>query len=122
MDAVQIEHKFGDIWGATGRGHEADADTVRIGEPKSLAKALEKACKVLTKRLEGLPSDDPMHLWIEDAITTAKARAEVLKTEELQDSKEAMKTGKFLNHAFPLWEAYAVSLHLIHMYLKSKGL
>jgi len=93
--------------GATGRGHEADADTVRIGEPKSLAKALEKACKVLTKRLEGLPSDDPMHLWIEDAITTAKARAEVLKTEELQDSKEAMKTGKFLNHAFPLWEAYA---------------
>jgi hypothetical protein len=28
MDAVQIEYKFGDIWGAKGRGHEADADTV----------------------------------------------------------------------------------------------
>jgi hypothetical protein len=45
-----------------------------------------------------------------------------LKTEKLQDMKGAAKTGKFLNHAFPLWEAYADSLHLIHMYLKSKRL
>jgi len=122
MDAVQIEHKFGDIWGAKGRGHEADADAVRNGEPKYLAKALEKACKVLTKRVEGLPSDDPLHLWIADAIGTAKARADALKTEKLQDMTGAAKTGKFLNHAFPLWEAYADSLHLIHMYLKSKRL
>jgi len=69
-----------------------------------------------------LPSDDPLHLWIEDAIGTAKARADALKTEKLQDMKGAAKTGKFLNHAFPLWEAYADSLHLIHMYLKSKRL
>ena len=122
VDAVHIEHKFGDIWGAKGRGHEADADAVRNGEPKYLAKALEKACKVLTKRFADLPSDDPLHLWIEDAIETAKARAEVLKTEKLQDAKEAAKIGKFLNHTLPLWEAYADSLHLIHMYLKSKGL
>ena len=122
MDAVQIEHKFGDIWGARSRGHEADADAVRAGEPKYLAKAIEKACKVLSKRLAGLPENDPLHPWIEDAIETAKARAEALKTEKLQDMKEAMKAGKFLNHALPLWEAYADSLHLIHMYLKSKGL
>ena len=122
MDAVGIEHRFGDIWGAKGRGHEADADSVRAGKPEYLAKAMEKACKVLSKRLEGLPENDPLHLWIEDVIETAKARAEVLKTEKLQDMKEAMKAGKFQNHAFPLWEAYAGSLHLIHMYLKSKGL
>lgn len=122
MDAVQIEHKFGDIWGATVRGHEADADTVRVGEPKYLAKAMGKACSVLSKRLEGLPENDPLRPWIEDAIETAMARAGALKTEKLQDMKEARKAGRFLNHAFPLWEAYADSLHLIHMYLKSKGL
>lgn len=122
MDAVQIEHKFGDIWGAKGRGHEADADTVRNGEPKYLAKALAKACKSLSKRAERLPSDDPLYPWIEDAIETAVARAEALKGEKLQDIKDAARSGKFLNHSFPLWEAYADSLHLIHMYLKSKGL
>jgi hypothetical protein len=121
MDAVQIEHKFGDIWGAKVRGHEADADAVRNGEPKYLAKALERACEVLTKRVAGLPSGDPLHLWIENTIETAKARADVLKTQKLQDDKETAKSGKVLNHAFPLWEAYADSLHLIHIYLKSKG-
>jgi hypothetical protein len=122
MDAVQIEHKFGDIWGAKGRGHEADADVVRNGAPKYLAKALEKACKVLSARLEGLPESDPLHLWIEDAIETAKKRAEALKTEKLQDIQEASKAGRFLNHALPLWESYANSLHIIHVYLKTKGL
>jgi hypothetical protein len=123
MDAVQIEHKFGYIWGARGRGHEADADAVRSGEPKYLAKALTKACKVLSKRFEGLPENDPLHPWIEDVLETANERAEQLKTEKLQDAKEAMKNGgKILNHAFPLWEAYADSLHLVHVYLKSKGL
>ena len=124
MDAVQIEHKFGDIWGAKGRGHEADADAVRNGEPKYLAKALEKACKVLTKRVEGLPSDDPLHLWIEDAIGTAKARAEALKTEKLMTHEQMVKLNitKVLNHTAPLWEAYADSLHTIHVYLESKGL
>jgi hypothetical protein len=39
MDAVQIEHKFADIWGSKGSGHEADADNVRSGEPKYLAEA-----------------------------------------------------------------------------------
>jgi hypothetical protein len=121
LDAVGIEHRFGDIWGAKRRGHEADADAVRNGDPKYLAKALSRACKVLSKRLEKLPEADPLHLWIEDVIETANARAELLKTEKLQDSSEARKTGKFLNHAFPLWEAYAGSLHLVHVYLKSKG-
>lgn len=117
-----VSVSFGDIWGAKGRGHEADADAVRNGEPKYLAKALKRACKVLSKRLEGLPEDDPLRPWIEDVLETANARAEVLKTEKLQDRKEAMKTGRFLNHALPLWEAYADSLHLVHVYLKSKGL
>jgi hypothetical protein len=123
VDAIQIEHRFGDIWGAKGRGHEADADAVRNGEPKYLAKALTKACKVLSERFKGLPESDPLHPWIEDVIETASERAEQLKTEKLQDIKEAMKNGgKILNHALPLWEAYADSLHLVHVYLKSKGL
>jgi hypothetical protein len=124
MDAVQIEHQFGDIYGKSGRGHEADADAVRVGNPKYLAKALEKAVKMLSKRLEGLPESDPLHIWIQEALETAKARAQVLKTEKLQDMKQALEHngGKILNHPLPLWEAYADSLHLIHMYLKSKGL
>lgn len=122
LDAVQIEHRFGGIWGATGRGHEADADAVRAGDPGYLANALEKACKVLSKRLEGLSEDDPLRPWIEVSLETAKTRAEALKTEKLQSMEDAMKAGRYLNHAFPLWEAYADSLHLIHMYLRSKGL
>ncbi len=95
MGGVDIEHKFGDIWGARGRAREADADLVRNGEPKYLAKALEKACKVLTKRAEELPSDDPLRLWIENTIETAEARAEALKTEKLQDIREAGRRGSF---------------------------
>jgi hypothetical protein len=122
MDAVGIEHRFGDILGAEGRGHEADADTVRLGRPEHLAEALDSACEVLTKRAEGLANSDPLHLWIEKTIETAKARAEVLKTVKLQEMKEATKTEKLVNYTLPLWEAYADSLHLIHMYLKSKDL
>jgi len=55
MDAVSIEHRFGEIYGQKGRGHAADADAVRNGEPKYLAKALEKAHKMLSKRLAKLP-------------------------------------------------------------------
>ena len=124
MDAVSIEHRFGDIYGEKGRGHAADADAVRNGEPKYLAKALEKAHKMLSKRLAKLPDSDPLHIWIKDTLEHVEARAEALKTEKLMTNQQMAKLNitKVLNHTAPLWEAYADSLHTIHVYLESKGL
>jgi len=124
MDAVSIEHRFGEIYGQKGRGHAADADAVRNGEPKYLAKALEKAHKMLSKRLAKLPDSDPLHIWIKDTLEHVKDRAEALKTEKLLTSRQVLElnNNKIPNHTAPLWEAYADSLHTIHVYLTSKGL
>ena len=124
MDAVSIESRFGNIYGERGRGHAADADAVRSGEPKHLAKALEKAHKMLSKRLAKLPESDPLHIWIKNTLDHVGARAEALKTEKLMTNQQMAKLNitKVLNHTAPLWEAYADSLHTIHVYLESKGL
>lgn len=71
MDAVSIESRFGSIYGERGRGHTADADRIRGGEPKYLAKALEKAHEMLSKRFVKLPESDrftsglrtPLTMW-----------------------------------------------------------
>ena len=123
MDAVSIESRFGSIYGERGRGHAADADRIRGGEPKYLAKALEKAHKMLSKRFVKLPDSDPLHIWIENTLDHVEARAEALKTEKLLTHEQMVKLNitKVLNHTAPLWEAYADSLHTIHAYLESKG-
>jgi len=107
---VSIEHRS-DIFTANEHAaHEADADNITSGQPKNLAKALEKAVEMLSKRLEKLPESDPLHIWIQNTLEHAEERAETLKTEKLLDSRQVLEltNNKIPNHPRPLWEAYAI--------------
>ena len=56
FDAVSIEYAFaklvGDPIGARGTAH--DADVFRVGNPKSLAKALDQAANAIEKRTKSI--------------------------------------------------------------------
>jgi hypothetical protein len=110
-DAVSIEHRFGDVYGATGRGHEADADAVRVGKPEYLVKAIDRATRALRKRIEALPDNDQTKIWVEDSIESVENVRDTLKAHKKDDYP-----------MFLLWDLSASLLHLAHLHLEMKGL